>query len=244
MNEIAKRNTTALSTDMLSRIKTGIAESRASTIIAGGKPLLRMLKDAKWVFGQKDDPVQEGSSWAINPLTLAHGWVAWTNHEGNTKNSMVGEVMVPVHEPKPPRPPAAEGGWPFNEQRIFELACIDGDDAGTEVLYKTSSYGGMRAVDDLLADLQDQLNANPGFPCPVVQLNTDSYQHQKYGKIYNPVFNIVDWASMDGQLQNGEEEAAPPAPPPPTPIRGRKPVAAPKAPVEPEATARRRPVRR
>lgn len=263
MNEIVARQGTAIGTDLLSKLKSGIAESRANTVIAGGKPILRLLKDAHWVFGQKDDAVQENSIWAINPLSIAHGWVAWTNHEGNTKNTMVGEVMEPVHAPKPPRP-APTDGWPYSEQRMFELRCMDGDDEGTEVVYKVASIGGMRAVDDLLSALQGQLNDNPLFPCPVVELLSDSYQHQKYGKIYVPIFSIVDWASMEGKLLTEEhpelaapEDAAPPPPPAPPPAattsaptpRRRAAAAAPAAapapaPAEPAPTARRRPIRR
>ena len=214
--------------------------------------------------------MQEGSTWAINPLSIAHGWVAWTNHEGNTKNTLVGEVMAPVHAPKPDRPQPIDG-WAFTEQRLFELRCMDGDDEGTEVVYKISSVGGMRAVDDLLAALQGQLTDNPLYPCPVVELLSDSYQHQKYGKIYVPIFEIADWATMDGnllsedhpeQVTNGAAQVQPepepkqpePAPAPaPTPqpatrrTRATRTAAAPTpppAPAEPAPTARRRPIRR
>jgi len=259
MNDIVTRQGTAIGTDLLGKLKSGIAESRSSTVIAGGKPLLRLLKDSNWVFGQKDDQVQEGSIWAVNPLSIAHGWVCWTNHEGNTKNTMVGEVMEPVHVAKPPRPQPIDN-WQFTEQRMFELKCMNGDDEGTEVVYKIASIGGMRAVDDLLAALQGQLDSNPLFPCPVVELLSDSYQHQKYGKIYVPVFQIVDWSTLDGRLLSEDVPAvtAQPAPvqapapepvapaPAPTPRRARAapaPAAAP-APQEPAPTARRRPIRR
>lgn len=195
MNALVNAAGTAISTDLLTKLKSGIAESRATTVIAGGKPILRMLRDGQWVYGQKNDIVQENSSWAINPLSIGHGWVCWTNHVGaGTKNSMVGEVMAPVHEPKPPRP-ANVDNWPFTEQRIFDLRCMDGEDAGVEVMYKNNSLGGMQAVDKLLGELQDQLNKNPAFPCPVVQFFNDSYPHQKYGKIYVPIFAIQNWVA-------------------------------------------------
>jgi hypothetical protein len=259
MTEISPRTQgTAIGADLLGKLKSGIAESRANTVIAGGKPLLRLLRDASWVFGQKDDPVEEGSLWAINPLSIAHGWVAWTNHQNGQKNSIVGEVMTAVHSPKPERP-APVDGWAFTEQRMFELRCMNGDDEGTEVTYKISSVGGMRAVDDLLATLQGQLNSNPLYPCPVVELLSDSYQHTTYGKIYVPILQVEDWATMDGLLLSEETPAVaaappPPPPPPPAPVAAapvpkptRKSAAAapaPAAPVEPEPTARRRPIRR
>jgi class 3 adenylate cyclase len=58
MNDVAKPKQTAVSAQLLDRLKSGIAESRASTVLAGGgKPYLRMLKSGEWVYGQRDDEV-------------------------------------------------------------------------------------------------------------------------------------------------------------------------------------------
>ena len=138
---------------------------------------------------------------------LDRAWLGLLDQpRGRTKNTMVGEVMTPVHEPKPARP-APIDGWPFAEQRVFELRCLNGDDTGVEVQYKVSSLGGLRAVDELLGSLQIHLNEDPRYPCPVVELLSDSYQHQKWGKVYTPIFDIAHWASMDGQL-SGEPAPA------------------------------------
>jgi len=32
-----------------------------------------------------------------------------------------------------------------------------------------------------------------------VTLGKDHYQHKSYGRIYTPVFKIVEWVSMDGE---------------------------------------------
>jgi hypothetical protein len=32
-----------------------------------------------------------------------------------------------------------------------------------------------------------------------VKLKKDHYQHKSYGKIYTPVFEIVEWISMEGE---------------------------------------------
>jgi len=254
MNQIVNRQGTAIGSELLTKLKSGIAESRSNTVIAGGKPILRLLKDNQWVFGQQDNPVQLNSIWAVNPLSIAHGWVCWSNYEGNQKNSVLGEVMEPVHAAKPARP-APVDGFQYNEQRIFDLRCLDGDDEGEEVVYKVSSLGGLRACDALLAALQQQLDDNPMYPCPVVEMLSSNYQHPKHGKIYEPVFTIVDWATMDGKLLSEQQpELAAPAPAPaaepapaPTPTRRTRAAAAPApaaAPAEPEPTARRRPIRR
>jgi hypothetical protein len=221
-NDITNRlSSTSLSTSMVDELLGGIADSRSSTMLAGGKPLLRLLKSGVWVIGQNDDPVQEGSEWAINPLSIRHGHVCWTNYPGNKKNELLGEVMVPITQKKPPIPANIEE-WEWKEERIFEAKCVLGDDEGLEVLFKTSSIGGMRAFDVLLGALQAQLKSDPTRPVAVVQLDSQPYDHQKYGQIFNPVFNIVDWFDMSGggsdpAVEDKREEPAPAPAPEPAP---------------------------
>jgi hypothetical protein len=48
-----------------------------------------------------------------------------------------------------------------------------------------------------------------------VRLKKDHYAHKSYGKIYTPVFEIVEWMSMDGEapaaIEAAEEAPAAPA---------------------------------
>jgi hypothetical protein len=45
-------------------------------------------------------------------------------------------------------------------------------------------------------------------PVAIVQLAKDHYTHKSYGRIYTPVFEVVEWIGMDGEGA-AEEEAAP-----------------------------------
>lgn len=203
-----------VSGDFLSKLNSGIAESRATTVLPGGKPFLRM-KNGDWMYGAENVDVEEGSTWQVNVFSLCHGWCCWTNYakEEKKKNELLGEVMASMADGKPHRP-AEIDGWEFNEQRSFDLKCTSGEDAGTEVHYKTSSVGGMRAVDELLVAIQGQLAVDPAHPCPVLRLNTDHYDHNTYGRTYVPVFEIVGWATMDGGVGPELAIAADPAPEP------------------------------
>jgi hypothetical protein len=182
-----------LPANFVERLTKGIAESRASTVIAaGGKPILRLLKSGDWVFGQSDEEVQEGSRWAVNVATIQHGYVCWID------GAIRGEVMTSVFAHKPERPPAIEG-TPYKEQRSFDMRCMDGDDAGTEVIYKVSSLSGMGTSDKLFAALQARAEEDKNFIFPVVTLDVDHYNHKKHGKIYTPVLNIVGWVDANGE---------------------------------------------
>jgi hypothetical protein len=63
----------------------------------------------------------------------------------------------------------------------------------------------------LAVALAEQVEKDQSKPVPVVRLKKDHYSHKSYGKIYTPVFEIVEWVSMDGEAPEVEvkEEAAP-----------------------------------
>jgi hypothetical protein len=174
---------------------------------AVGSVILKMDKGGHWIYGAEQTEVESDSTWAVNPFSFIHGYIAWGDGE------VLGEMMVPVTEPKPELPPVPHGakkGWEV--QVGMSLKCLSGPDKGLEVRFTTTSVGGKRAVNTLGVAIAAQCETTPGKPVPVVALKKDSYQHKSYGKIYTPVFEIVEWASMDGQTEDaeeGKEEAAP-----------------------------------
>jgi hypothetical protein len=94
----------------------------------------------------------------------------------------------------------------------MSLQCVSGEDKGTECRYTVTSVGGKRAVQTLAVALADQVEKDQSKPVAIVRLRKDSYAHKSYGKIYTPVFEIVEWVSMDGEAP----EAAPAAEEAPT----------------------------
>ena len=43
-----------------------------------GLPFLKMGKDGLWVHGQDATLIEKDSDWAINPLSVGHGYVCWS----------------------------------------------------------------------------------------------------------------------------------------------------------------------
>ena len=177
MTDIVKRGE-QLPADYISRLMSGIAESRAQTIVAGGKPFFRMGRSGAFIFGQSNEEVQEGSRWAVNIMTMSHGYSCWVDGGQNQANALAGEVMTAMTNPLPPRPDPI-GDAAYKDQRSFEMKCLDGADAGTEVIYKINSVGGIRAVAELLDAIHAQLAHAPAYPCPVLTFSSDSYPHKK-----------------------------------------------------------------
>lgn len=168
----------------------------------GGVPYLRLLKSGVFAYGAENIEPEDGSHWAVNPYSLEHGFACWGDGE------LLDERMVPFTEPPPNRADLPDYGHDWNQQIAMHLQCVTGEDTGTTVLYKGTSTGLRNAfrelVDAMLAKLKhDQVNY-----VPVVMLDVDSYQHKKFGEIFVPIFDIVQWVSMDGVgIQSDNEEA-------------------------------------
>lgn len=167
-----------------------------------GTAILKMDRTGHWVFGADQTEVEDGSTWAINPYSFVHGYIAWGDGE------VLGEKMVSVAEPLPemePAPSGAKKGW--EKQVGLNLKCLSGDDEGLEVRYSTTSVGGVKAVQAIAVAIANQVDKDASKPVAIVELAKDHYQHKSYGKIYTPVFEVQEWVSMDGAASEESDEA-------------------------------------
>jgi hypothetical protein len=163
-----------------------------------------MDKTGHWVFGADQTEIEEDSTWAVNPFSFVHGFIAWGDGE------VLGEKMVPVSQPLPEldgAPPAAKKGW--ETQVGMSLKCLSGEDKGMEARFTTTSVGGKRSVQTLAVALADQVDKDQTKPVPVVRLKKEHYQHKSYGRIFTPVFDVVEWLTLDGEADKPVEVAAP-----------------------------------
>ena len=168
--------------------------------------ILKMDKTGHWVFGADQTEAEDDSRWAVNPFSFVHGYIAWGDGE------VLAEKMASVTQPLPEldtAPPGAKKGW---EQQVgLMLKCLTGEDEGLECRYTTTSVGGKRAVQELAVAIAAQVEKDPTKPVPIVTLGKDHYQHKSYGRIYTPVFKVVEWVSMDGEADKGVQESDAPA---------------------------------
>ena len=169
----------------------------------GNTVILKMDKTGHWVFGADQTEVEADSLWAINPFSFTHGYIAWGDGE------VLGEKMVSVQQPLPelePAPPQAKRGW--EPQVGMSLKCISGEDKDMETRFSTTSVGGKRAVQVLALAIATQVEKDQSKPVPVVRLKKEHYTHKSYGRIYTPVFDIVEWVSLDGPGAEAADDAA------------------------------------
>jgi hypothetical protein len=166
--------------------------SIATDVGAAGVVILKMDKTGHWVYGADQTEAEDDSLWAINPFSFVHGFIAWGDGE------VLGEKMASVSQPLPEldvSPPGAKKGW--ETQVGMSLKCLTGEDKGMEARFTTTSVGGKRAVQTLAVALAEQVEKDQTKPVATVKLKKDHYAHKSYGKIYTPVFQVIEWVSMD-----------------------------------------------
>ena len=209
----------------LTALTQTVASQQADT---NGMDFLAMSgRTGEWKYGADETPPEEDAMWAVNPNSLATGFIAW-----NDKTSRPdGEEMRPVTGTPVMQSELPDLGAdsPWTQQVGMQMACISGEDVGVEVIFKTSSRGGRGAFTKLLNNIVAHLNANQGTEqiVPIVVLGTDSYKHSnpKFGTIYTPVFEIKKWVTMDDGFaeaaaeEPGAIEADPEPEPEPEPVK-------------------------
>ena len=178
--------------------------SLENDVTPAGVAILKMDKTGHWVYGADQTEIEDDSTWAVNPFSFVHGFIAWGDGE------VLGEKMVSVSQPLPEldgAPPAAKRGW--ETQVGLSLKCLTGEDKGLEARFSTTSVGGKRAVQALAVAIANQVEADQTKPVPVILLKKEHYQHKSYGKIYTPVFDIVEWVGMDVESAGESADESP-----------------------------------
>jgi hypothetical protein len=174
----------------------------ATDVSASSTSIIKMDRTGHWVFGADQTEAESDSTWAVNPFSFVHGFIAWGDGE------VLAEKLVPVTEPLPEldaAPPGAKKGW--EPQTGLSLKCISGEDTGMEARFTTTSVGGRKAVQTLAVEIATQVDKDPSKPVPIIKLGKDHYTHKSYGRIYTPVFEVVEWISMDGETDEPAEAA-------------------------------------
>jgi hypothetical protein len=186
-----------------------VLRSMHEDISPTGIVIIKMDKTGHWVYGSDQTEIDSDSTWAVNPFSFVHGFIAWGDGEP------LGEKMVSVSEPLPEMddaPAGAKRGWEV--QVGMSIKCLTGEDKGMEARYTTTSAGGKRGVQTLAVAIAEQVDKDQTKPVPIVILKKDHYQHKSYGRIFTPVFDIQSWVSMDGEepVVEAEEVAVDAAP--------------------------------
>ena len=155
---------------------------------------LKMTKQGEWVYGAEETEVDPESFFVVDPKTYAQGFVAWDSESG----VLVAEEMAvagqsPIIMANLPELPE---GIKWQAQTAFALKGLEGKEKNLQLLYKVSSKGGKAAIAISLKQIIDRGKAGNADVAPLVQLESTSYKHKKYGKIFTPVLAIDEWLDV------------------------------------------------
>lgn len=201
----------------LASLRSGLAQVRAAIPASvGGTPLLRLLKDGQWVVGSEDTVLKSGTEVIANPLSFQSGYSCWTNRApGQGKNELMGEEMWGINSVKPPasslpvhHDPRTQDLCQWKDLMSVDLKVLDGTLAGQQILYKASSVGGTRVLSALLDAIMAKIDTGSEYVFPILSVQSDSYQHNSYGRTYVPVLEVVGWADMQGREEDGDAPVA------------------------------------
>jgi hypothetical protein len=192
----------------LAGLVTGLRETAQEFARSGSSvPLLKLAKSGEWTVGKDEDVVENGTQAVVNVLGIERGYVCWG--KGADEGQLLGNEMRPLSRPAPDpdKLPALNGDW----EKVIAIPMSLLLDGGRvyPVIYNAKSKGAKDAGESLLMAVADQASAGKPY-VPVVALQTDSYKHAKYGRIYKPVLQIVRWMTVEQAL--GQAEAQEPEP--------------------------------
>jgi len=169
---------------------------------------IKMTKAGDWVHGEEEDEVDEETTYVVNPLSYQYGAVAFSDGKFMAEKlvSAFGNDPIPNPEELEETDPIdkIEQGDGWKSQHGIMLISTEG---GSKMVYKSSSSGGIRALERLIGAVGERMDTNPEACFPVIELSSDSYKHKKYGKIFNPVLTLVAWAKNDSAEIVDEVEA-------------------------------------
>lgn len=199
----------------IQQMAKGLQKS-AQQAAAPSSAFMKFTKFGEWLFGVDKVEAEEEATWAVHPQSFQHGWIAWGDKAHGNHGEKLGDEKVPATQPLPSLGdlPEVKGKW--NQQVAFQMLCLSGMDEDAGVIFGSSSTGGRRAYQDVVNAVIEKITAGDNDVVPVVTLESDSYDHTDYGKIFTPKVVIQSWMSLaalqeliDAILPDEEEEDEP-----------------------------------
>ena len=178
----------------------------AATSMVGDS--IRTLKytDANWTLGLEEEEVPLGTRVVIAMQSMAHGRTCWKG------GAPIDEAMRLVSEGPPPDEGEladhgpydedANEGWQFGvsvEMVMYET--------GEQVLFRTGSNGGRKALSGLARAYGRKRHENPNIT-PIASLDTGDYFNKRFSNTINfPVFRVDDWVDETQLIASGGKVA-------------------------------------
>ncbi len=175
------------------------------------------FRRGKFLYGVDNIRLPEGTQLVANMAELSLGWIRW--EDGKPDEERLSRLID--CEPVPKRKDlgdtdkdlweVGEDGVPQDPWQFTNHLPLKDPESGEEFIFATSTRGGIGAIGALSKKYGEAYRQKPG-KLPVIELNTDSYDHpiKRYGTIDVPVFTLVDWVDEDDLMEEEPQEEEPP----------------------------------
>jgi hypothetical protein len=164
-----------------------------------GVQIVKFTKQGEYAISETD-LIPEGTRVVARVDLAQTGWVKWVDGaKVDTAMGAVADKFVPPARTSlddadrsswedPDRDP-----WQFNME--MPVTRLDTDET---FKFTTGSKGGMNALGKLIRVFGTRLEKGQ-TGLPICVLKAGSYKHHEYGKIFYPVFEIVNWTDDGGK---------------------------------------------
>lgn len=186
--------------------------------------LLKFTRYGEWIAGQDEEEIDAGTRYIPIMDELLIGWQKWEDgkpaeqHMGKlsegfrpAKRSELGDDDEATWE-------RDDKGNPKDPWQLTNMLILKAEDSDRIYTYSPSSRGGLSALGELCGQFGKMIRQKPD-QYPIIELQTSSYKHEKYGKTFIPVLKVVGWTTKDAALDalnastasatNAEDEDAP-----------------------------------
>jgi hypothetical protein len=178
--------------------------------------LLKFAKHGEWEFGQNGTTLPVGTRLLADMDNLMVGWQRWSG--GRPDEQKFGRVME-AHRPERREElgdndkeawDVDDRGVPQDPWRLTNILILKDPNDGSLYTYSPSSKGGVSCIAKLCAEFGKIYRQRP-TDMPVIELQSSSYKHERYGRIFTPEMNIVSWVPKTAFTGESTEVAAEPA---------------------------------
>jgi hypothetical protein len=188
------------------------AMAAMSNFAPSGKAYMKFnANTGRYSYGKDDTEISAGSEAAVNMATFSTGWVCWKDGEV-AKELMARPLSGEVPENEADLPDLGpyeneEDGW--KKQVSVDMRLLDDSGAGEEIIFKTSSKGGIGGISKLFREYCVEASLKGDGIVPIVSFDNTSYmpKNAKHGKKHAPVFKVVEYTTeqaLIASLNQGE----------------------------------------
>lgn len=195
---VIKSNTSAVAS-LLGGVKVNVTPEGGTSFLS-----FDAKRTGEWLLGADKEPCT-GDVFSLDVASLKHGYILWHMKKADRRLVAINQALPTPQEPIYYQVKGKEVCDEASEARSLDGTFSD----GTRFTLEMSTYGGRKAIDGIITELVNRFAQQSPFLFPQVALESDSYEHGQYGKVFTPELRAVAWFDAEGNEEGAPALAAP-----------------------------------